>query len=161
MVFTSQELVVITIAVLLMAATRIGLTRTRTGKAMRGLSVNTALARACGIPTRRIIAITWFASGAMAAIGAVALFLDASTFSPTTSSDFLILVIAAAVLGGVGSAEGAFIGALVVGIVTEIAGAYWNPELKNVMAFGVLVVVLLARPQGIFAQLSTERAVAR
>jgi branched-chain amino acid transport system permease protein/neutral amino acid transport system permease protein len=159
MSFTTQELVVIAIAVVLMTATRIGLTRTRTGKAMRGLSVNAALARACGIPTRLIIAITWFASGVMAAVGAVALFMDASTFSPATTSEFLILVIAAAVLGGVGSAEGAFVGALVVGIVTEIAGAYWNPELKNVVAFGVLVAVLLARPQGIFAQLSTEKEV--
>lgn len=159
MVFTTQELVLIAIAVLLMAATAVGLKATRTGKAMRGLSVNAALARACGIPTRRIIAVTWFASGVMAGVGAVALFMDASTFSPTTTSDFLILVISAAVLGGVGSAEGAFVGALVVGIVTEIAAAYWNPELKNVMAFGVLVVVLLVRPQGIFAQLSTEKAV--
>lgn len=159
MVFTTQELVVIAIAVLLMVVTRLALRATRTGIAMRGMSVNAALARACGIPIRRIVAITWFASGVMAGIGAVALFIDASTFSPTTASDFLILVISAAVLGGVGSAEGAFAGALVVGLATEIAGAYWNPELKNVVAFCVLVLVLLIRPQGIFAQLSTERAV--
>jgi branched-subunit amino acid ABC-type transport system permease component len=53
------------------------------------------------------------------------------------------------------------LGALVVGIVTEVGAAYWNPQLKDVLAFAVLIVVLLVRPQGLFAQLATERAVAR
>lgn len=157
MLLTGQELVVIAIAVVLMTATHLGLKHTRVGTAMRGLSVNSSLARACGVPTRRVVAVAWFASGVMAGIGAVALFLDTSTFASTTGSEFLIVVIAAAVLGGVGSAEGAVVGALVVGLATEIAAAYWNPELKDVAAFVVLILVLLVRPQGIFSQLSSER----
>jgi branched-subunit amino acid ABC-type transport system permease component len=87
------------------------------------------------------------------------LFLETSTFSATSGSDFLIVIIAAAVLGGVGSARGAVLGALIVGIVTEVGAAYWDPQLKDVQAFAVLIVVLLLRPQGIFSQLATERAV--
>ena len=60
---------------------------------------------------------------------------------------------------GIGSARGAVLGALVVGIVTEVGAAYWDPQLKDVLAFAVLIVVLLVRPQGLFSQLSTERAV--
>jgi branched-chain amino acid transport system permease protein len=53
------------------------------------------------------------------------------------------------------------VGALIVGIVTEVGAAYWNPQLKDVLAFGVLIIVLLVRPRGLFSQLATERAVAR
>lgn len=141
------------------AVTQVTLQRTRLGKAMRGLSVNVSLARACGIPTRRVIAIAWFASGVMAGLGGVALFLDTSTFSATTGSEFLIVIIAAAVLGGIGSARGAVLGALIVGVITEVGAAYWDPQLKDVLAFGVLILVLLVRPQGLFAQLATERSV--
>ncbi len=157
MLLTGQELIIIVIAAVMMTATHVGLKSTRLGAAMRGLSVNASLARACGVPTRRVVAVAWFASGVMAGIGSVALFLDTSTFAATTGSQFLIMVIAAAVLGGVGSAEGAVVGALVVGLATEITAAYWNPELKDVVAFVVLILVLLVRPQGMFSQLSSER----
>jgi len=156
---TRQDLTIIGIAVLVTLATQLTLQRTRLGKSMRGLSVNPALARACGIPTRRVIAIAWFASGVMAGLGGVALCLETSTFSATTGSNFLIVIIAAAVVGGIGSARGAVLGALCVGIVTEVGAAYWDPQLKNVLAFAVLIVVLLVRPQGLFSQLATERAV--
>jgi branched-subunit amino acid ABC-type transport system permease component len=160
-VLTGQELAIIGIAAVLTMLVQVGLQRTRTGRAMRGLAVNASLARACGVPTRRVIALAWFISGILAGVGGVALFLDISTFTATTGSEFLIVIIAAAVLGGIGSARGAVLGALVVGIVTEVGAAYWNAELKDVLAFGVLIVVLLVRPQGLFAQLATERALAR
>jgi branched-subunit amino acid ABC-type transport system permease component len=156
---TRQDLAVIGIAVAVTAATQFVLQRTRLGKSMRGLSVNASLARACGIPTRRVVALAWFGSGILAGLGGVTLFLETSTFSATTGSEFLILIIAAAVVGGVGSARGAVLGALVVGIVTEVGAAYWDPQLKDVLAFGVLIIVLLVRPQGLFSQLATERAV--
>lgn len=160
-VLTGQELVIIGIAIALTILVQLTLQRTRLGKAMRGLSVNPALARACGIPVRRVVAVAWLVSGMLAGIGGVALFLDISTFTATTGSEFLIVIIAAAVLGGIGSPRGAVLGALVVGIVTEVGAAYWNPELKNVLAFAVLIAVLLIRPQGLFAQMAMQRAVTR
>jgi branched-chain amino acid transport system permease protein/neutral amino acid transport system permease protein len=156
---TRQDLAIIGIAVAVTLVTQLALQYTRLGKSMRGLSVNAPLARACGIPTRRVVAIAWFASGVMAGLGGVALFIETSTFSATTGSSFLILIIAAAVVGGIGSARGAVLGALVVGVVTEVGAAYWDPQLKDVLAFGVLIVVLLVRPQGLFSQLATEKAV--
>ena len=62
--------------------------------------MNASLARACGIPTRRVVDARVVRSGVMAGIGGVALFLETSTFSATTGSDFLIVIIAAAVVGG-------------------------------------------------------------
>ena len=159
LLLTRQDLTIIGIAVAVTFATQLALQRTRVGKSMRGLSVNASLARACGIPTRRIVAIAWFASGVMAGLAGVALFIETSTFSATTGSDFLIVTIAAAVVGGIGSPRGAVLGAFVIGIVTEVGAAYWDPQLKDVLAFAVLIVVLLVRPQGLFSQLATERAV--
>jgi branched-subunit amino acid ABC-type transport system permease component len=156
---TRQELTIIGIAVVVTVVTQLTLQRTRLGKSMRGLSVNPSLAQACGIPTRRIVTVAWFGSGVMAGLGGVSLFLETSTFSATTGSDYLIVIIAAAVVGGIGSARGAVLGALAVGIVTEVGAAYWDPQLKDVLAFAVLIVVLLVRPQGLFSQLATERAV--
>ena len=89
---TRQDLTVIGIAVAVTLVTQLTLQRTRLGKSMRGLSVNASLARACGIPTRRIVNLAWFASGVMAGLGGVALFLESSTFSATTGSDFLIVI---------------------------------------------------------------------
>jgi branched-subunit amino acid ABC-type transport system permease component len=160
-VLTRQELIIIGIALVLTILVQLALQYTRIGKAMRGLAVNASLARACGVPTRRVIALAWFVSGVLAGIGGVALFLDISTFTATTGSEFLIVIIAAAVLGGIGSPRGAVLGALVVGIVTEVGAAYWNPELKDVLAFGVLIAVLLVRPQGLFSRLATERAITK
>ncbi|MBV9167704.1 MAG: branched-chain amino acid ABC transporter permease [Solirubrobacterales bacterium] len=160
-VLTRQELIIVGIAVLLTILVQVALQYTRVGKAMRGLAINASLARACGVPTRGVIALAWFVSGVLAGVGGVALFLDISTFTATTGSEFLIVIIAAAVLGGIGSPRGAVLGALVVGIVTEVGAAYWNAELKDVLAFGVLIAVLLVRPQGLFSRLATERAIAR
>ncbi|HLH67371.1 MAG TPA: branched-chain amino acid ABC transporter permease [Solirubrobacteraceae bacterium] len=161
LVLTRQELAIIAIALVVTSLVQVALQFTRLGRAMRGVSVNPSLARACGVPTRQVIALAWFLSGVLAGIGGVALFLDISTFTATTGSEFLIVIIAAAVLGGIGSPRGAVLGALVVGIVTEVGAAYWNAELKDVLAFSVLILVLLVRPQGLFAQLAIERAVAR
>jgi branched-chain amino acid transport system permease protein/neutral amino acid transport system permease protein len=59
-------------------------------------------------------------------------------------------MIAAAVLGGVGQPYGAMLGGLVVGIASQVAGAYWSPAYQDVVAFGLLIVMLLVRPRGLF-----------
>jgi branched-subunit amino acid ABC-type transport system permease component len=69
------------------------------------------------------------------------------------------VIIAAAILGGVGRPAGAILASLVVGVSTEVAAAYINPSFKEVVAFGLLVVVLLLRPQGLFGQASAVKEV--
>jgi branched-chain amino acid transport system permease protein/neutral amino acid transport system permease protein len=157
LVLTADQVITIGVALALMLATYLGLEYTRLGRAMRALSVNPSLARACGVDTGKVVALAWFASGVLAGAGGALLFLDTATFSVTTGSYFLIVIIAAAVFGGVGSARGAFLGALILGVATEVAGAFWIPELKDVVAFAVLVVVLLVRPRGLFSEIATLR----
>jgi branched-subunit amino acid ABC-type transport system permease component len=136
---------------------QIVLTQTRLGKAMRATAANAGLAQASGIATDRVVDIAWLISGGLCGLAGVVLVLNTSAFQSTTGSDFLVIIIAAAVLGGVGRAAGAMVAALVLGVVTEVSAGYISPSFKEVIAFGVLVVVLLIRPQGIFGQAAAER----
>jgi branched-subunit amino acid ABC-type transport system permease component len=88
------------------------------------------------------------------------LVMNVSAFTDTTGAQFLIPIVAVAVLGGIGQPYGAMLGALVIGIASEVAAAIFNPEYKDVVAFVILVIVLLARPQGILSEVATRKEVA-
>jgi branched-subunit amino acid ABC-type transport system permease component len=158
--FTSLQLLVLILGVVLMVAVQVLLRLTKIGKAMRATACNGVLARACGIRSSRIIDVAWLISGLLCGLGGVVLIMNTSTFETTTGADFVIVVVAAAVLGGIGSATGAMVGALFVGLVTSITATYTNAALQDVFAFGVLILVLLVRPWGLFGQEVLAREVA-
>jgi branched-chain amino acid transport system permease protein/neutral amino acid transport system permease protein len=160
MVFNTSQIMIMALAVAAMLSVQIVLTQTRLGKAMRATAANAGLAQASGIATDRVVDIAWLISGGLCGLAGVVLVLNTSAFQSTTGSDFLVIIIAAAVLGGVGRAIGAMVAALVLGVVTEVSAGYISPSFKEVIAFGVLVVVLLIRPQGIFGQTAVERDLA-
>lgn len=160
LVFTASQLVIMALAVVCMAAVHGVLRYTKLGIAMRATAAENSLARSCGIRTDRIIDVSWLISGALCGLAGVTLFINTTTFTSATANEFLVVIVAAAVLGGVGHAYGAMLGALVLGLATEISAAYINPSYKNVIAFGILVIVLLFRPQGILAEIAIQREVA-
>jgi branched-subunit amino acid ABC-type transport system permease component len=90
----------------------------------------------------------------------VALVLNTATFSETTGAAFLVPIIASAVLGGIGQPYGAMLGALTIGIAGETAAALMSPAYKDVVAFVILIVVLLVRPQGILSEIAAAKEVA-
>jgi branched-subunit amino acid ABC-type transport system permease component len=157
MVFNTSQLMIMGLAVAAMIAVHLVLTRTRLGKAMRATAANPGLAQASGIATDRVVDIAWLISGTLCGLAGVVLVLNTSAFQSTTGNDFLVIIIAAAMLGGVGRPTGAMLAAVVLGLVTEVAAGYVSPSFKEAFAFGVLVLVLLIRPQGLFAQSSAER----
>ena len=150
-VLTTSQIAIIFLTLVLMLAFHLLLTRTKLGRAMRATSTNRTVARSCGIRTERITDVSWFLSGTMCGAAGVALAITTVSFDFTIGSTFLIYMIAAAVLGGIGQPYGAMLGGLVVGIVSQIAGAYWSPAYQDVVAFGILIVMLLVRPRGLFS----------
>jgi branched-chain amino acid transport system permease protein/neutral amino acid transport system permease protein len=150
MVFDHRQLVIIGLAVVALLGLHLMFKYTRLGKAMRATSDNGPLARSVGIPTERIIGAVWLISGLLAGLAGVALAIDLGSFQSTTGGGYLMLIVAAAVFGSVGEPYGAMAGALVIGIVSEVAANY-NPQLKDVVAFAILVLVLLLRPEGLRA----------
>jgi branched-subunit amino acid ABC-type transport system permease component len=160
MVFTGSQLGIIGIAAASMLSVHLLLRYTKLGKAMRATATDPDLARSCGIATDRIVDAAWAISGALCGIAGVTLVMNVSAFTDTTGSQFLIPIIAVAVLGGIGQPYGAMLGALVVGVASEVAAVVINPDYKQVVAFVILIVVLLVRPQGILSEIATRKEVA-
>jgi branched-subunit amino acid ABC-type transport system permease component len=160
MVFTTVQLAIIGVAVVAMLLIHLLLRYTKLGKAMRATATDPDLARNCGIATERVIDLAWAISGGLCGLAGVILVMNLTAFTDTTGAQFLIPIIAVAVLGGIGQPYGAMLGALVIGIVSELAAAVISPDYKNVVAFVILVMVLLARPQGILSEIATRKEVA-
>ncbi len=154
---TLAELGIIALSVAAMLAVHALLTYTRLGKAMRATAANPELARGCGIRTERIVDLTWLISGALCGAAGVVLVINTSSVSATTGANFFLVIVAAAILGGIGRPYGAMLGALVIGLGTEVSAAFLSPSYKNVVAFVLLVLVLVLRPQGILAGTSSDR----
>lgn len=143
------EGVVIVVAAALMVALHLILTRTTLGRAMRATAVNRTLARASGIATERVTQTAWLISGVLGGVAGFSLALTTSAFDYTLGSTFLIVMVAAAVVGGVGQPYGAMLGGLIIGVATQVSAAFWDPVYANVIAFVLLVAMLLIRPSGL------------
>ena len=127
------------------------LRRTRIGTAIRAVADNPDLAASSGIAVDRIISIVWMLAGALAATGGV-LYALTLNVKFDMGSIILLFLFASVVLGGLGNAYGAVLGAIVLGVVQETSGLLIDTAYKYVVALGVLIIVLLIRPQGILGQ---------
>jgi len=135
--------------VVLVSATHYLLAYTRTGKAMRAMSDDPDLARVTGIPTERIVVWTWIVGAALAAGAGVLLGMD-TRVKFDMGWNLLLPMFAAAILGGLGRPYGAIAGGLVIGGLEELSTIVIPGDYKSAVAFGVMVLVLIFRPQGIF-----------
>ncbi len=128
------------------------LLRTRIGKATRAVSDNPALAAASGIDVDRVIRIVWVMAGGLAGLSGILW----AYFRPGVSWDMgfqiLLLTFAAVTLGGLGTAFGALVGALIVGLFVELSTLIIPSDMKYVGALVILILVLLVRPQGILGR---------
>ena len=149
---TINQIAIIFLAVAVMLAIHGLLRYTRLGKAMRATAANPTLARNCGIPTQRVIDMVWLITGALCGLAGVVAALDSDSFTISSGAGFLITALAAAVLGGAGQPYGAMLGAIAIGLITELSAALWSPDYKNVVAFAILVLVMVLRPQGLLAK---------
>jgi branched-subunit amino acid ABC-type transport system permease component len=146
---SAVQLAVIALSLLVMAGTHVLLRYSRLGKAMRATAANKTLARNCGVRTGRVITITWAVTGALGGLAGVVFAIDAGSFDATSTDLFLVLILAAVFLGGPGQAYGAMLGAVIIGVATEVSAAYITPDYKYVVGFLVLLVMLGVRPSGL------------
>jgi branched-chain amino acid transport system permease protein/neutral amino acid transport system permease protein len=149
---SAVQLVVIGLSLVVMAGTHVLLRYTRLGKAMRATAANPNLARNCGIRTRRVITATWAITGALCGLAGVVFAMDAGSFDATSTDLFLVLILAATFLGGPGQAYGAMLGAVIIGLATEVSAAYITADYKYVIAFVALLVMLGVRPTGLLGK---------
>ena len=146
---TVVQLVIIAISIVVMVGVHVLIRYTRLGKAMRATAANRNLARNCGIRTAHVVTITWLISGALCGLAGVVFALDSGTFGATSTDLFLVLILAAVFLGGPGEPYGAMLGALVIGLATEVSASIVVPDYKDVVAFLILIAMLALRPSGL------------
>jgi branched-chain amino acid transport system permease protein len=145
---TTNDLIIMAICVVVLIGMTLLLRKTRLGTAIRATADNPDLAASSGIAVNRIISIVWMICGALAALGGILYGLSV-TVRYDIGFVLLLSLFAAVVLGGLGNAYGAVLGAIVIGVVQETSALFIDSAYKFVVALAVLIIVLLIRPQGI------------
>jgi neutral amino acid transport system permease protein len=146
-----KDVIVIVLSLLILGAVGLMLQKTKIGKAMRAVAGNKDLAEASGIDVERVILWVWGVGGGLATLGGVFFGLSQQV-SWQMGFILLLLMFAGVILGGLGTAYGALVGSLVIGIFVQMSTLVVAPDLKNVGALLVMVLVLLVRPQGILGK---------
>jgi branched-chain amino acid transport system permease protein len=154
---TSEQLTVIAVSFLLMVLLQFFILKTRTGKAMRAVSFNLDTAKLMGISTDRIIAITFALGSALAAAAGVLIGMQIPKIDPLMGILYGLKAFVAAVLGGIGNVPGAVIGGLLIGTSEVMVVGYLSSTFRDAIAFGILILVLLLRPQGILGRAQKEK----
>jgi len=147
-----RDISILAISIATLVGVAVMLQGTRIGKAMRAVADNRDLAESSGIDVDRVVLVVWVVGGGLAGLGGILFGLDQAV-SNDMGFRLLLLMFAGIILGGLGTAYGAMLGALVVGLVTEwstVLGA--SPDIKVVWALLVMIIILLVRPQGILGQ---------
>ena len=154
----SGEMIVTVLAnIVIMAALTFFTSKTKMGKAMRGVSEDRGAAELMGINVNRTISVTFAIGSALAAIAGVLLCSTYHTLMPTTGSMPGIKAFTAAVFGGIGSIPGAMIGGVLLGVIEILGKAYVSTELGDALVFAVLIIVLLVKPTGLLGKHVREK----
>jgi branched-chain amino acid transport system permease protein len=154
---TSEQLTVIGVSFLLMVLLRLFIQKTRTGKAMRAVSFSLDTSKLMGISTDWIIAVTFALGSALAAAGGVLIGMQIPKIDPLMGIMYGLKAFVAAVLGGIGNVPGAVLGGLLIGTSEVMVVGYLSSTYRDAIAFGILILVLLLRPQGILGRVQKEK----
>jgi branched-chain amino acid transport system permease protein len=148
-------MVAMLISLVMIAGVGFALLRTRFGRATRAVSDNPALASASGIDVDRVIRLVWTVASALAGLAGLlyALVVQSGGVKWDSGLQILLLLFAAVTLGGLGTAFGALIGSLVIGLVVELASVAGVPgNLKYAVALALMILLLIVRPQGLLGR---------
>ena len=146
-----KTFIVIIFSIIVLSGVGLFISKARFGKAMRAVADNGPLASSSGIDTDRVVLLVWIVGSGLAGLGGI-LYSINDQVSFQEGQTLLLLMFAGITLGGLGTAYGAAIGCIVLGIFIQVSTLWLPTSLKNVGALVVLIVVLLFRPQGIFGQ---------
>ena len=157
LVLSSNQLVVIVVAVLLMIGLELIVHRTKIGMAMRAVSLNPRAAQLVGVNNDIVISFTFGLGSALAAAGGVLYALNYPSIDPLMGVMPGHKAFVAAILGGIGNIPGAALGGLLLGVVeTFVNGSQWS-TYKDAIAFAILIVILLFRPAGLLGRATVEK----
>ncbi|MCF2135302.1 MULTISPECIES: high-affinity branched-chain amino acid ABC transporter permease LivH [Burkholderiaceae] len=152
-----SRLVIVGVTLVLMIALTLFIGHSRMGRACRACAQDMQMANLLGIDTNRVISFTFVLGAMLAAVGGVLIGLSIGKLNPYIGFAAGIKAFTAAVLGGIGSIPGAMLGGVLLGLAETFASGYMPAEYKDVVAFGLLVLILLFRPTGLLGRLDVEK----
>ena len=154
---TGESIVTILLCILIMLALTTFINKTKMGQAMLAVSEDRSASTLMGINVNGTIAMTFAIGSFLAAIAGVLLCSAYPTLTPTTGAMPGIKAFVAAVIGGIGSIPGAFIGGIILGVLENLSKAYISAQLSDAIVFSLLIIMLLVRPAGILGKANIEK----
>ncbi len=157
-VITPHQILILVVSLVMMIILKIFVDKTRMGKAMRATSLDQGTAMLMGISVNRVISMTFAIGSALAAVGGILIALDFKVYA-TMGTMMGLKAFVAAVVGGIGNISGAMFGGILLGILETFGVAVFGipTGLKDTIAFGVLILILLLKPEGLFGKVEKEK----
>jgi len=152
-----MQIAVLAVAFLLMGALYLFVQRTRIGTAMRAVSLNHDVSRLMGIDVNRIIAIVFVIGPGLGGVAGMIVALYYGSFDFTLGWAFGLKAFIAAIMGGIGNIPGAMVGGMLLGIIETLGSGYLSPQWKDVIAYGILILILIFRPTGLLGERVAEK----
>lgn len=157
LIITGETIVTIISCIIIMICLTLFINKTKSGQAMLAVSEDKGAAQLMGINVNKTIALTFAIGSGLAAIAGVLLCSSYPSLSPYTGSMPGIKAFVAAVFGGIGSIPGALVGGVLLGIIEILSKYYISSQLSDAIVFGMLIIVLLLKPTGIFGKKIQEK----
>jgi len=157
-IITPHQILILVVSLVMMIALKLFVDKTRMGKAMRATSLDQDTAMLMGINVNKVISLTFAIGSALAAAGGILIALDFKVY-PTMGTMTGLKAFVAAVVGGIGSISGAMFGGILLGLLETFGVAVLGipSGLKDTIAFGVLIIILLVKPEGLFGKVEKEK----
>lgn len=157
LIITGETVVTIISCIIIMIGLTLFINKTKSGQAMLAVSEDKGAAQLMGINVNKTISLTFAIGSGLAAVAGVLLCSAYPSLSPYTGSMPGIKAFVAAVFGGIGSIPGALVGGILLGIIEILSKYYISSQLSDAIVFGMLIVVLLLKPTGIFGKKIQEK----
>src|SRR5690606_8532344 len=151
------QLIVLCLSLTLMVILQTIIFKTRLGRARRAVSFNHDLASLMGIPTNRIISVTFMLGSSLAGAAGVLVGLTYPKIEPPMGTLAVLKAFVGAVMGRIGNVSGAMLGAFTFGLGEELLVAYWAPSYRDAFAFSILILILLFKPSGLLGVHRAEK----
>jgi branched-chain amino acid transport system permease protein len=150
------QIVILSISLFLMAALHLFVSRTRLGRAMRATAENSTIAGLLGVNVNRIIMLTFVVSSSLAGAAGVLVGMAYNAVTPYMGAQMAGKGFAIMLLGGLGNIKGAMVGGLILGVAEILSVGYLASSYRDAFAFGVMILILIFRPSGLFGSLIHE-----
>ena len=152
-----MQIIVLAVSFVLMGALYLFVQRTRTGTAMRAVSLDHDTSRLMGIDVNRIIGVVFLIGPGLGGVAGMIVALYYGSFDFTLGWVFGLKAFIAAILGGIGNIPGAMLGGMLLGIIETLGSGYLSPQWKDVIAYVILILILIFRPTGLLGERVAEK----